>query len=259
MFGRLLVSLDHLAPAKGAFAYALDWAWHLQRPLQALAGVNESADGRAERSAQCARACARRGISWRGVRPTSDTAQEGDLIVVGQSQRRLLRETTHCGSAALVCPDNWQRLERPLVLNEAGSAAEAFLEAALALCRCFGTVPVILTLARSQRVAGRRQRAAQAAVTSAGMTAAFDSLIGSDSGLAAATIARWRHCPLVIRRGPGAPSLWRRLRGSAADQLDFADSIAFLTLPDGGLVSQGCQLSRPAEEAGAHAIAHGRG
>jgi nucleotide-binding universal stress UspA family protein len=90
IFGRLITLLDDAAPSEGAFAHALEWAWHLRLPIHAWAlpsvvrdsrsdSVNRPArkpnlsDAFARKVNTCANVCAEWGVKL-GL-----TLMEGDL------------------------------------------------------------------------------------------------------------------------------------------------------------------------------------
>jgi hypothetical protein len=118
---RLVLLLDDLAPERGAFAHALEWAEHLRLPIVGIHGATREQRGERDPSLEnrpgnhgsgmaricredgtprpadsteqaCAWACARRGIRWDLAKPERGDAaaflQEAgptDLVVCGQA------------------------------------------------------------------------------------------------------------------------------------------------------------------------------
>jgi hypothetical protein len=132
----------------------------------------------------------------------------------------------------LVCPRDWRPVSRVLVLNQEQDPRGLFLAAVLQLCRTFAAAPVVLTVARSEMEARRRQRFAEEAFAAARTPADFDVVVGCEVRAAAARVACWRRCSHVFLARHNAPP-WRRwLRGDGLQRLlGLSDSLAFLALP----------------------------
>jgi hypothetical protein len=230
LFRRLSVVLDQLAPDRGTFAHALDWAWRLQVPVHVIADPTWNSAAGAQTKSACASACARRGVGWeashwrgaaaQGLRPLLSPS---DLLVLGQALPRslksaLLGESLRDGApAVLVSPDTWTPLSRILLLDQGDRPAERFLVTAAELCRSFRAAPVVLTVARSERAGQLRQHAVRAALAVHGLDADFDLVIGSEARAAAVSVARWRRCQLIVMERPGSPPWWRWPRATTME------------------------------------------
>jgi hypothetical protein len=260
IFHRVVVWLDQLAPERGAFAQALDWASSLQLSLHGVVdstlepGANHGdfvppGHGNSDLLGGCARACARRGVAWTASRHEGPMAAAvgqvvlpGDLLVLGASlpaeqKKQVLRKGFHGAEPAiLVCPDDGQPWSRVLVLAEDDPPQEWFLAAAVDLCRCLRARPVILTIARSTRAARRRQDAVMDLVAGAGLSCDFDIVVGADVQAAVSHMARWRRCQGIILGRKAAPPWWRWWGCPTPDKIiGLTDSFSLLALPGAGL------------------------
>lgn len=269
IFRRLIVLLDNRAPLQGAFAYALEWAWHLRLPVHAW--VFPTLDSAGYRPAQlensepccppqlyvpasdefatiasaCATVCAERGVKL-GLTPMEEDPAHAfrqylhadDLLILshgsGVAERQaLIRHVLQQPVATLICPDVWKStLSRMLILYQGRQQNQDALTLAMELCCCVRTRPVVLTVAPTQREGRRLQQPARAAFAEHGQEGNFDLLIGADIVEAAARVARWRQCQLLVIGRYGRPE-WRRwVSGSTTEQLiDLANSFAVLTIP----------------------------
>ncbi len=270
MFGRVSVLLDELAPASGAFACAREWAERLHKPLQTIDlpkrateyGTFSSAvpvvpwhqDGRRIDCGETAdvSAGARSGSSKSDARSRTDVAPAtekfdsehgpgpADLWVFGRSlpnglQTNFMR-SARAGTSLLTCPDQWEPLSRLLVLHENGDDGP-FVRSAVRLCTSLGAQPIVLTVARSERIALIREQRLREALNGQGLDCDFDQLAGFGMGSAALRGACWRRCQVVVvRRRPGR-SWWPWGRGETLEQLTtYPSPFAFLALPEGGLL-----------------------
>lgn len=266
IFRRIVVLLDGLAPSQGAFAHALDWAGHLQLPILAVLGSDcqpqpgspasppggtlrpraGAGVGIAQVVADCAAACGQRGVPWQTASWEAQTVglshhlrQAGDLVVLGRASAPAQNKTwlraiqLDLGLPVLFCPDNWIPCSRILVLNQQHPAQESLLTAAVELCRGFQARAVILTVARSERVAQAWQRATQEALADSGLCCDFDLVSGAEVPAAVAQVARWRRCQVILTAHPFAPRWWRRWRSGTTEKLfGLAGEFSFLAIPE---------------------------
>ncbi len=193
----------------------------------------------------CARACAQSGVYWQLSRRVENVVggvrqqtRQDDLFVFGRAlppaqKKDLLREALREEApAVLVCPDTWTPLSRMLVVDQGSPPSSCFLKRAAELCRRFQATPVVLTAARSEQVVRDRQRAARAVFRDCGAEADFDSVVGTPALEAAADVARWRRCQLIVTERHNDPPRRFRLWGNTAEQVLSADeSSAVLSLP----------------------------
>jgi hypothetical protein len=239
------VWLDGLAPEKGTFAHALEWASRLGLPLRAAvvppasrAKGLEAGAAPAEQLAACAAACARKGVPWDGSLWQDPPASKAgrllrpqELAVVADA----LPPAQVAAAPVLLCPRAWQPASRVLVLHEPRESGDCFLEAAADVCRSLGVTPVVLTVARSESEAWEGQRVAEAIFRASGLAADFDLIAGCDVASAAAGAARWRRCSHVfLERRPLSP--WQRwFQGDTMSRLRvLSAACALLVLPDRG-------------------------
>jgi K+-sensing histidine kinase KdpD len=112
-------------------------------------------------------------------------------------------------------------------------SAESFFRRAVELCACLGAAPVVLTIARSERVAQQYQLQAQEILAGHGISADFDMMIGADERAAVAHTARWRRCQAVVLEWTSSSSWWRWLRGrTTTSLLELLDTLNLLLLPE---------------------------
>jgi hypothetical protein len=263
------VWLDELAPERGAFAHALEWAAHLRLSLYGITSTLGTWGGRlaghrkllesgtldgapgvvpSVKVAACASACARQGVSW-NLSPGDGPLAGGidpllrpvELCAFGDALPRpwkdlLLRQSLRSpDSAVLVCAKSWQPVSRVLILNEEREPGNNFLDISAEICQAFGVAPVVLSVARFEREARLRQRFAEERFAARGQDAAFDFIAGCDARSAVAWVARWRRCSHVFVERAAAPPWWRWLRGDTLQQLfGLSDSLTFLALPGAG-------------------------
>jgi hypothetical protein len=144
--------------------------------------------------------------------------------------RRLLREALGNPMASvMVCPSDRRRDSRTLVLQH----GDGTLRPVLALCRALAARPVVLTVARTERRAEVRQKAARAAIADAGLDADFDLIAGCDLRTAVTRAAAARGCSRVVL-GRGGTHGWRRWFGGDATRtlLALADRLTLVSLAD---------------------------
>jgi nucleotide-binding universal stress UspA family protein len=164
--------------------------------------------------------------------------QADDLFVVthapvGTERLALIQEALQQTAAVLICPAVWKRtLSRMLILYRSREQTQDALATAMELCRYVRATPTVLTAARTQREGQRLQQPARAAFAERGQGGHFDLLVGAGVAEAAARVARWRQCRLLVMGRYGGPE-WRRwLGGSTTEALiGLADSLAVLTIP----------------------------
>jgi hypothetical protein len=166
-------------------------------------------------------------------------------------KKSLLRPARRApGPAALFCPDEWAAPSRLLLLCQDGPPGGPLLDAVAELCRRLRATPVVLTAAPSERLARLRQQATREVLARHGLAAEFDLVVGRDARAAAASVARWRRCGLVVAERPAACSWWRWLRGDTPERLaGLAETLPFLALPGAGalsLLSSGLTCTAPA-------------
>jgi len=272
LFRRLVVVLDDLAPWQGAFAH--DWAWRLHAPIHVIcppwirtgkAGINgEDAEGslteRTEWLGAGAQASAELGVAcevheWEdnaltGLRRFLDV---GDLCIFSHTlplahKRYVFQQTLRYETPALlVCSRSYAPLSRILLLCSGKSPNELFLNKAVQLCRAFGAWPVVLSVANSERAAQQLQQAARETLASYDLRCDFDFLVGPDVGAAAASVARWRGCQLVVMEQQTAPAWLRWLRGDPLERLiGFMEPLNLLALPEVGVPVARSNLVRTA-------------
>jgi hypothetical protein len=259
VFGRLVVVLDEKAPREGTFAMAVDWACRLGLPILGISLLDRNsvpnAHGPPESSIMdvektCGDFCARFNIPWQLTRWRGPfTAglrrliQSADVLVSGHSvhqelKNNLFRETKG-GSvpALLLCPEIFHPLTRILLVDQVAREEEDILRATAKLCGYFRAGLVVLTVARTELEARRRQFKARETLKRFDLVTDFDFLVGGDMRSVAASVARWRRCQLVVM-APGVPAhletprWWQWWRaGSRSWSTDLVESLALLTLP----------------------------
>jgi nucleotide-binding universal stress UspA family protein len=90
-----------------------------------------------------------------------------------------------------------------------------------------------LTVARTEREGSRLQQPVRVAFADHGQDGLFDIVIGAEVAEAAARVACWRQCQLLVMGRYGRPSWTRWFGGSTTERLiDRADSLAVLTIPE---------------------------
>jgi hypothetical protein len=238
--------LDALAPERGAFAQALEWAGRFRLPVHALVrpgGGSAESQGDAAVMERCARACRSRAITWASCFRNETGALPpawGDLVIVGaghpaaEKRNWLRRSLRDRAPAVLFCRDDCQPWSRLLVVHDDCRHGSTFLAAAVEICRRFQATPVILTVARSERLAWSRQREAVTALADRGVSCDYDIMVGSEIRTAVAQAARWRRCQgIMVERG-AAPPWWRWWQGDRVDRLvGLAERFSFLAFPGG--------------------------
>lgn len=293
MFRRVSVWLDDLAPDRGSYAHASEWAARLRVPLRAVAAPLKMQGGRplAPAADTCSTAtrvdvgpfeappagasrdalragdamCSRgRGALPPSVeeRPSFQGMEEffrpSELCVFGRGLPRALKETflrqslRSSGAAALICPETWQPISRVLVLNEHRDSDSYFLECVVEVCRALEITPVVLTVARSEREAGLKQRFAEATFAFLRQGADFDLAVGCDVRTAVACGARLRGCSHVFVESRNVPRWWRWLRGDVIQHLSgLSNSLTFLTIPG---TSASCPSAEQRSRGGGQAL-----
>lgn len=258
------VWLDDMAPTRGAFAHALEWASKLRLPLHGITSglKTRSHLGSAQHSRSvyplseagdfgapidlvdaCAHACFRAGVRWdtdqdlkqKGVAIDS-VPQSTELCVVGEALPALLRErllhySLETLQTVLVSPRTWRSASRALLVHR-GDPAGRFLRNAADVCYAIGIPAIVLTVARSEIEARRLQHQAERVVASYELPFDFDFIVGCDVRTAVASVARWRRCSHVFVGKRDSASWWRWLRRNTLEQLlGLSESFTFLALP----------------------------
>jgi hypothetical protein len=241
MFERVTVWLDDLAPAGGGFGQALEWAARFHLPLQGI--FLQASGGDSKLLDPCADHCRQRSVAWTAVfwegQPVLsaiDFIRSGELCVFSNALApRLWDALLHWTlsspeTIALVCPKESAQLGRPLIVNEDNDPASTFLASAARLCKTLALAPVVLTVARYEGEAIRRERAAEKLFRLHGVQAEFDSIACADIRRAVALVARCRGCTHVFVERRHAASWWRWLRRETLQRLlGLADPLTFLT------------------------------
>src|SRR5207247_1756005 len=130
--------------------------------------------------------------------------QPDDLLMVsyapaGSERLALIRQVLQQNAAVLICPEMWRStLSRMLVLYRSCEENQDALTAVMDLCRCVRATPVVSTVGRTQREGRRLQQPARAAFAEHGQGGNFDLLIGAEVVEAAARVACWRQCQLLV-------------------------------------------------------------
>ena len=194
-FRQVSVWLDENAPQRGAFRQGLEWASRLSLPLRAIVplekqwrsltpenrGKLETGNRKrqteraiqADLLASCKEACERASVPWEYSQwqgPVSRCIGEFllptslcvSVALTDSVKGELLRGSLHGRACpALVCPQVPQSIGRVLVLHQASTAVDSFLDTVARLCGVLKVTPVVLTVARHERAALARQRAAR--------------------------------------------------------------------------------------------------
>jgi hypothetical protein len=267
MFNRVSVCLDELAPTRGAFLHAREWAERLRValflhdpriPLSAnvLAGTAPILELQQREPTDRSLVA----VAPNGSRPPSSTpfsravesaATEeslldpgpgaGTLSVFGRSLTNDLREgflrpSGRKETPRLLCPEEWQPLSRMLVVHEESGADEPFIRAAIRLCDALEARPIVLTVSRSERVALRREEAIRGALIGHGLHCEFAQFAGPDMGAAVLRVASWRRCQVIVLKERSHRSWWPWRGPDMLEQLMARPgSLAFLVLPEEGL------------------------
>ena len=173
-----------------------------------------------------------------------------DLYICGPDvseggKKHLLRETRrHAGPALLFCANGAALPGRILLIDQGGPFSDSLLEITLNLCEIFRAGLVVLTMARTEREARQRQRRAREilevmpphpALSPQGrggrdLHVNFDFLAGVEVRSAAASVARWRHCQLVVLEPDAAWGRWLGFH-SGSWITESLESLSFLVIP----------------------------
>ena len=261
-FNRVSVWLDAPAPTGAAFAFAREWAERLRRPLHPLPSLNKWSVASGQwpvrpnkwsvasgqwpvKTEEDGKEQEPLGSSvFTGPWPLisdwpliSEETAAPDLHVFGRSLPKrsradIVRRAARDRAAFLNCPDEWQPLARALVLHDESDSAGSFLSDAVRTCAALQVRTVVLTVARSDRVARHRREQAQKILAAQGRDCVFDQFAGLSVRPAVHLLACWRRCQVVVlQRRP--ERLWWPLRsGDTLEQLTARPSpLAFLALP----------------------------
>jgi hypothetical protein len=242
------VWLDDLAPNRGAFAHALEWASRLRLPLHAVTlSSHQEAGPFIEPQVQmqaCATACTNRSIPWQGdiwdgpfPRKVQEFLRPAELCVFGEAlpsplRRELLRQLHGSPqTSALLCPRSWQPVARVLVVHQNREPSNRFLDSVAQICLAFQVDPIVLTLARSEKEARIRRQFAEETLTAHGMAADFDCFVGCDLCTGVALEARWRRCSHVFMERDNVRPWFRWLGRDKMQRLSkLLDWLTFLTI-----------------------------
>jgi len=167
---------------------------------------------------------------------TSGAVQPTDLFICGQDvpaaqKRNLLREAhRRSGPTLLFCAKTAFLPSRMLLIDQGDSFSDQLSRITVQLCEIFRAGLVVLTVARTEREACQRQRRARETFEECPVHVNFDFLAGADIRSAAASVARWRRCQLVVLE---ANSAWGRWLGfhSGLWTTERLESLSFLVFP----------------------------
>jgi hypothetical protein len=174
-----------------------------------------------------------------------------DLFICGHDvpsvqKKYLLRQTQrHTERALLFCAKTADLPTRILLIDQGSPFFDSLLEITVQLCDIFRAGLVVLTVARTEQEARQRQRRAReivdgeisphAALSPQGKEDSkvpmnFDFLAGAEARSAAANVARWRHCQLVVLEANAA---WGRWLGFHSGWwiTELLGSLSFLVIP----------------------------
>jgi hypothetical protein len=252
VFKAVSVWLDALAPERGAFAHASEWAARLGVPLHGVIGPAppRTADTASVKTiAACDAACVRRGISWdtehlaESTRQATGFFKETELAAFSAAlpsteREQLLSESeSQEGSAVMVCSTACNAHARALILQQGSEIA--FLERVVPFCRVLAAPPIVLTHARSERLASERQELAREIFYRHALDAEFDLIAGCELQTAVGWVTHARGCSSVIVERECLPS-WRRwFRGDTARRLlALADRLTIIALPGSSILEK---------------------
>jgi hypothetical protein len=106
-----------------------------------------------------------------------------------------------------------------LLLHQDAQTGSQFLVQGLQVAGSFGIVPIVLTVARSERKARLQQQRAREIAAAYGLKCDFDFVVGLDACTAVASVARWRLCQVAVLDCEPETPWWRRLRSSTLERL----------------------------------------
>lgn|GEM_PF-2385628 len=149
-------------------------------------------------------------------------------------KRRIFRDALrHDAPATLVCADHNVPASRALVLDNAGALDEDFLKTAAEICLALRLIPVVVSVAGSEKAARHRQQKARQAFAGLHVEASFDYLIGCEVRSAVTQIASWRRCQMVIGQHETCAPWWRWLRDTTVEEfMHLLESLSFMTLSE---------------------------
>jgi nucleotide-binding universal stress UspA family protein len=135
-------------------------------------------------------------------------------------------------AAVLICPEQWRSsLSRMLVLYRNREQNQDALATIIDLCRCVQATPIVLTVAGTEREGRLLQQPARIAFAEHGLGGNFDLLLGSEVAEAAARVARWRQCRLLVIGRYGRRPWARWFGGSTTERLlALAETFPVLTI-----------------------------
>jgi hypothetical protein len=269
--------LDNLAPRRGAFVHALEWAARLNIPIRAIApeiGARFCAEQPKvpnsmtcvvpeETIEACAVACYRRRVPWSLMRWTGpienglkELLNPEDICVVSNAVDPALKDIFFSLSLSrihtnlLMCSKNCEPMSRILVLNQTSDVPYHFLQLAAQLCRRLQATPLVLTVAYSESLVRASQHQAEDIFGSEQVPATFDFVVSSDVANSVALIARLRKCTHLFIGKPKLPSWVCSFRWTLMESLSRQlDSLTCLALPDSVDQSHQMVLNSPRNSA----------
>jgi hypothetical protein len=169
-----------------------------------------------------------------------------DHDVSSAQKKYLLREMHQDGGPALLfCAKMTALPSRILLIDQGGRSSDALLWITVNLCEIFRAGLVVLTVARTEREAREHQRRARE-ILDGGLPSHpapqgrsgrkgpvqvnFDYLAGAEVRSAAASVARWRRCQLVVLEANAAWERWLSFR-SGSWITELLDCLSFLVIP----------------------------
>jgi len=239
----IAVWLDSLAPDRGAFPHALEWANRLGWSLCGFLSPwwppeiqSSSPTLNASTLNACRAACASREVTWEVREESDQKIQTAELCVVSDGltaagKNLVIRQVLGIWrTPLLVCPKSQQTLSRMLVLNQYRGGC--FLEAVAHLCRLFQVEPVVLTLGSTEPEVRAAQQMAEQLFAAQKVIADFDFAVGYDVPMAVSCAAKGRHCSHVVLEDRPSPPWWRWFWGDVLTQmLALSQTFTVLALP----------------------------
>jgi len=219
IFRRLLVIPDDQSPQGSVPSLAQDWGRRFSLPLHQIPReiIEETTHARGELFAR---------------------TELCDLVLVGKGltqaqKRQLLQEATQRGRpAVLMYPSIWEPPARVLLVDQGEKLNAAFLAQAAEICSRLRSVPILLTLARSERVGRARQELGRSVLAGFGWNVDCDLFAGWRIWAALASVARWRRCQLAIVELLKGSAWWQRFARVPPNwQTELAEKIPVLCLP----------------------------
>lgn len=222
---------------QGVMGLARAWARGLHVPLQPISQSNHTFDASS--------------LPRSSVGANNGATQPMELFIcdhdVSSAQKKCLLREMHqdSGPALLFCAKMAALPSRILLIDQGGHSSDALLWITVNLCEIFRAGLVVLTVARTEREAREHQRRARE-ILDGGLPSHpapqgrssrkgpvqvnFDYLAGAEVRSAAASVARWRRCQLVVLEANAAWERWLSFR-SGSWITELLDSLSFLVIP----------------------------